>query len=69
MTKETNIQLFEEKKVRTIWDDETEECFFSVVDVIEVLTDSIQNAQLLYPKHYVARKVQNNPKNICSYYI
>ena len=34
------IQLFEEKKVRTVWDDETEEWYFSVIDVIEVLTDS-----------------------------
>jgi prophage antirepressor-like protein len=34
------IQLFEEKKVRTIWDDETEEWYFSIVDVVGVLTDS-----------------------------
>ena len=40
MTKETSIKLFEEKKVRTIWDEEKEEWYFSVVDVIEVLTDS-----------------------------
>jgi hypothetical protein len=40
MTKETNIKLFEEKKVRTIWDEETEEWYFSVIDIIEVLTES-----------------------------
>ena len=34
------IQLFEEKKVRTAWDEETEEWYFSIVDVVEVLTDS-----------------------------
>ncbi len=34
------IQLFEEKKVRTVWDDETEEWYFSVIDVVEVLTDT-----------------------------
>ena len=34
------IQLFEEKKVRTAWNDETEEWYFSVVDVVGVLTDS-----------------------------
>ena len=34
------IQLFEEKKVRTVWNDETEEWYFSVVDVVGVLTDS-----------------------------
>ena len=32
------IQLFEEKKVRTAWDEESEEWYFSVVDVVEVLT-------------------------------
>ena len=34
------IQLFEEKKVRTAWDDTTEEWYFSIVDVVDVLTDS-----------------------------
>lgn len=34
------IQLFEEKKVRTVWDDKTEEWYFSVIDVVEVLTDT-----------------------------
>jgi prophage antirepressor-like protein len=34
------IKLFEEKKVRTAWDEESEEWYFSVVDVVEVLTDS-----------------------------
>ena len=40
MKKETNIKLFEEKKVRTIWDEETEKWWFSVVDIIAVLTES-----------------------------
>ena len=34
------IQVFEEKKVRTAWDDVTEEWYFSIVDVVDVLTDS-----------------------------
>ena len=34
------IQLFEEKKVRTAWDEESEEWYFSIVDVVDVLTDS-----------------------------
>ncbi len=33
------IKLFEEKKVRSVWDDEKEEWFFSIVDVCGVLTD------------------------------
>ena len=40
MSRKEQIQLFETKKVRTVWDDEKEEWFFSVVDVVEVLTDS-----------------------------
>ena len=40
MTKKEAIKIFEEKKVRTVWDDETEEWFFSVVDVVAILTDS-----------------------------
>jgi len=32
------IKIFEEQKVRTVWDDETEEWYFSIIDVIEALT-------------------------------
>ncbi len=34
------IQIFEDKKIRTAWNEETEEWYFSVVDVVSVLTDS-----------------------------
>ena len=40
MTQQNAIKIFEEKKVRTVWDSETEEWYFSIVDVIAVLTDS-----------------------------
>lgn len=40
MAEDTQIKLFENKKVRTLWDKDTEEWYFSVVDVVEVLTDS-----------------------------
>lgn len=40
MTKKDTIKIFEERKVRTAWDDETEEWYFSIVDVVSVLTDS-----------------------------
>lgn len=36
-----DIKLFEEKQLRTIWSEEEEELYFSIVDVIEVLTKSI----------------------------
>jgi len=37
----TQIQPFENKKVRTLWDNDTEEWYFSVVDVVAVLTQSV----------------------------
>ena len=40
MTQMHHIQLFEEKKVRTVWDDEQEKWYFSIVDVCDVLTES-----------------------------
>ena len=39
MAQNDNIQLFENKRIRTAWDEEKEEWYFSVVDVIAVLTD------------------------------
>ena len=37
---DNKIQIFEEKKIRTAWNEETEEWYFSVVDAVSVLTDS-----------------------------
>ncbi len=39
MTKKESLQLFEIKKVRTIWDDEQEKWYFAIVDVVAVLTE------------------------------
>ena len=39
MTKKQKIQLFEEKKVCTVWDDEPEKWYFSIVDICGILTD------------------------------
>jgi hypothetical protein len=44
----SDIKIFEERKVRTVWNEETEEWYFSVVDVVAVLTDQ--------PTHDGARK-------------
>lgn len=41
MGQNETIKLFEEKKVRTIWDDTQEKWYFSVLDVVQVLTDSV----------------------------
>lgn len=40
MTKQNQLHVFNDRKVRTVWDSETEEWYFSVVDVVSVLTDT-----------------------------
>ena len=40
MTKKESVKLFEEKKVRTVWDDEQEKWYFSIVDVVGILAES-----------------------------
>ncbi len=41
MKKETEIKLFNEKEVRTLWDEDQEKWYISIVDVVAVLTDSV----------------------------
>lgn len=40
MTKKEAIKLFEERKVRTVWDDKQEKWYFSIVDVVAILAES-----------------------------
>jgi hypothetical protein len=40
MTRKDALKLFEDKKVRTVWDSEQEKWFLSIIDVVEILTDS-----------------------------
>ena len=58
MTKLQSIQLFEESNVRTIWDEEHEKWYFSVVDVVQVLTVSDYQAARKYWKVLKGRIVQ-----------
>ena len=51
--KTTNIQLFEQKQVRSVWDEEQEKWYFSVQDVVEVLTESSDVKQ--YIKRLLSR--------------
>lgn len=41
MSENTKIKLFEEKKVRSVWNEEEQQWYFSVVDVVEILTESV----------------------------
>ena len=60
------IQLFEGKKVRFVWDEEQEKYFFSVIDVVQILTDSADIKQ--YVKRMRARDPELNVKwgTICT---
>lgn len=44
MAQNDKIQLFDDKRIRTAWDEEKEEWYFSIVDVVGVLTDSVDPA-------------------------
>ena len=41
MASKQTLQIFENKKVRTLWDTEQEKWYFSIVDIVLILTDSI----------------------------
>ena len=43
MTQETAVKLFEQKQIRTHWDDEREKWYFSIIDVIAILTDQLNH--------------------------
>ena len=45
---ENNIQIFEGKEIRSVWDNEKEEWYFSVVDVVGALTDSVNARDYWY---------------------
>lgn len=45
----SNIKLFESKQIRSVWNEADEKWYFSVQDVVEVLTDSVD------VKHYIKR--------------
>lgn len=56
MNGNNSIQLFEDEKIRTAWDAEKEEWYFSVVDVVAVLTDSAD------PKQYIKKMRTRDPE-------
>ena len=56
MTKKQALQLFEERKVRIVWDDKEEKWYFSVSDVVEVLTDSKN------PTDYIKKMRKRDPQ-------
>lgn len=68
MTRHNQVKLFEERKVRTVWDDKQEKWYFSIVDVIGVLTDNDYQAARNYWKVLKNRlaKEGNEPVTNCN---
>ena len=56
MDKNNSIQLFEDRKIRTAWDEEREEWYFSVQDVVAVLSESTD------PKQYIKKMRARDPQ-------
>ncbi len=59
MKKQTAIKLFEQNEVRTHWDDDAEKWYFSIVDVVAILTESI-NPQAYWRKLKQRLKAEGN---------
>lgn len=66
MTQQQALRLFEEKKVRTVWDDTEEKWYFSIVDVVSILTDSSDPKQYLKKMRTRDTELQNNWGTICT---
>ena len=60
------IQIFEEKQVRTVWDDEKEKWFFSIADVVSVLTDSTDPKQYIKKMKMRDTELASNWGTICT---
>ena len=68
MTKKQALQLFEQRKVRTVWDDQEEKWYFSVVDVVSVLTDSDYQTARKYWKVLKGRLAKEGNETVTNCY-
>lgn len=66
MTKKNSIKLFEDKLVRSVWDEEKEEWYFSIVDVVEILTDSSDPKQYIKKMRSRDDELNSNWGTICT---
>lgn len=56
MANESIIKLFEDKKIRIVWNEEEEKYYFAVADIVQVLTDSADT------KQYIKRMRSRDPE-------
>ena len=62
MSNESIIQVFEGINVRIVWNEEEQEYYFSIADIVQVLTESTDVKQLYpYSNESCRRKVLQNP--------
>lgn len=66
MNKVDNIRIYENNPIRTIWDEEKKEWYFSVVDVVGVLTDSKDPKQYIKKMRSRDPELSNNWGTICT---
>lgn len=66
MTKENNIQLFEQKQVRTHWDGQEEKWYFSVSDVVQILSESTDVKQYIKKMRSRDTELNVNWGTICT---
>ena len=66
MDKNHKIQMFNGQKVRTAWNDDEEKWYFSIVDVVEVLTDSADPKQYIKKMKMRDPELKNNWGTICT---
>ncbi len=56
MTQKQALQIFEERKIRTVWDDEQEKWYFAIADVVEILTETVN------PTDYIKKMKKRDPQ-------
>ena len=56
MTQKQALQIFEERKVRTVWNDEQEKWYFAIADVVEILTETVN------PTDYIKKMKKRDPQ-------
>lgn len=66
MDKEKKIQLFQKQKVRTYWDDEQEKWYFSVQDVVQILSESVDVKQYIKKMRSRDTELNSNWGTICT---
>ena len=56
MANESIIKLFEDKKIRIVWNEEEEKYYFAVADIVQVLTDTVD------PRDYIKKMLRRDPE-------